>query len=205
MDSLIDHETLSFWLLHYGSIVLFVLLALGILILPVPEETMMVIAGAVMYNGGLYVHSTILSAYAGSITGITLSYILGRTAGHYLVTKSSSWIGLSEKHLHAAHQWFEKYGKWTLIIGYFIPGVRHFTGFCAGTTQLDYRQFALFAYTGAIIWVTTFLSIGYFFGEYFLSFYHIIDTHLDDMITVAILAGALVVTYWIWKMKFRKR
>ena len=42
-------------------------------------------------------------------------------------------------------------------------GVRHFTGLCAGTTKLEYKTFAFFAYTGASLWALLFTLTGYFF------------------------------------------
>jgi membrane protein DedA with SNARE-associated domain len=162
---------MTLWLTNYGSITLFVLLALGIVAFPVPEETLMVFAGILMGSGKLGIPSTIIAAFAGSLCGITTSYVIGRTAGSYFTHRYGKWLGLTEAKLERAHYWFEHYGKWSLFVGYFIPGVRHFTGLIAGTTALDLRQFILFAYTGGIFWVSTFLSIGYFFGEYALTMY----------------------------------
>lgn len=165
METLMDNETLSFWLIHYGSFALFLLLALGIIALPIPEETLMVLAGILMHKGLLQIPPTVMATYAGSICGISISYVLGRTLGNYFIHKYGSWIGLTEQRLQQAHSWFERFGKWSLLIGYFIPGVRHFTGFSAGVTNLEYKQFAIFAYIGAILWGTLFLSVGYFFGN----------------------------------------
>ena len=166
MDFLLNNDSLANWLIQYGSIALFFLLVAGIIILPVPEETLMVIAGILMRNGSLQIGSTLMAAYFGSICGITISYLIGRTAGHYLIVKYGNKIGITHEKLDQVHRWFEKYGKWTLTFGYFVPGVRHFTGFASGMTELDFKQFSLFAYTGALLWVTTFLSIGYFFGNF---------------------------------------
>lgn len=188
MDYLPDIETLSVWLLHYGSLVLFILLALGIIALPVPEETLMVLSGILMSQGHLYILPTILAAFGGSMTGITVSYLVGRTAGNYLILKYGRWVGIKEYHLEKVHHWFERFGKWALFIGYFIPGVRHLTGLSAGTTSLEYHLFALFAYTGAIAWVSTFLSIGYFFGEKWLAYFENIEIKgIDDYIVIAII------------------
>jgi membrane protein DedA with SNARE-associated domain len=95
MEHLPDIDTLSLWLNEYGSITLFVLLALGIVALPVPEETLMVIAGILMRKGELQIPGTMLAAYLGSMVGITGSYIIGRTAGKFLVHKYGSWLGLT--------------------------------------------------------------------------------------------------------------
>ena len=176
MDCIPINEAWTNVLLNYGGIVLFVLLALGIVALPIPDETLLVLAGALMSQGSLFIPTTILAALAGSICGISLSYLIGRTGGSYLVHKYGSWFGITEKRLEVAHDWFRHYGKWTLTIGYFIPGIRHFTGITAGTSSLEYPLFALFAYSGAIIWVFTFLSLGYFFGGFCFTFLEKIDT-----------------------------
>jgi len=195
MEILLDNEVLANWLIQYGSIVLFFLLVIGIIILPVPEETLMVIAGVLMSKGSLNIPFTILAAYAGSIFGISLSYLLGRTAGHYLISKYGSWIGITEKQLVQVHNWFERFGKWTLLIGYFVPGLRHFTGFTSGMTVMDFKIFALFAYTGAVIWVTTFLSIGYFFGNYCFSVFEDLDIGIEGIVLFIVLIFALYVIY----------
>lgn len=194
MDPAFTLDTLLNWTAQYGSGTLFILLALGIIAFPVPEETLMVFAGILMANGKLHIHYTIIAALGGSLCGITVSYFIGRTAGSYVTHKYGKWMGLTEERLQKAHEWFEYYGKWSLFVGYFIPGVRHFTGLIAGTTALDFRYFMLFAYTGAVLWVTTFLSVGYFFGEYALAAYQNF-TEIEvsaDWITLGLLAAFIL-------------
>ncbi len=169
MECVIQNEAFVAWLVNYGPIVLFFVLAIGIVAVPIPEETLMVLTGMMMQAETMPVISTVIAAYAGSICGITTSYYIGRTVGIFFVHKYGKWVGLNDIKLAKVHDWFEKWGKWTLPIGYFVPGVRHFTGLIAGTSYLHYRVFALFAYTGALLWVSTFLSIGYFFGTYCMS------------------------------------
>ena len=62
-------------------------------------------------------------------------------------------------------RWFYRFGLWLLSVGYFILGVRHFTALVAGMSQLSLRRFAAFAYPGAAVWVATFLTLGYRFGD----------------------------------------
>lgn len=205
MDALADTNTLQLWLIHYGSFALFILLTLGILALPVPEETLMVIAGVLMYHGDLHIPHTIIAAFLGSLCGITASYVLGRTAGHYLILRYGKWLGVGHKQINKAHSWFERFGKWALFIGYFIPGIRHFTGFSAGMTELEYREFALFAYSGALVWVSTFLSIGYFFGDYWFSLFKNMEMSIDTILTVVILAIAAYLIYFFVKKKTFKK
>jgi len=198
LELLPDKQDLLLWVSKYGSFALFVIFALGIIALPVPEESMMVIAGILMSKGDLPILQTVLACILGSIVGITGSYIIGRTAGHFVLVKYGSWFGLTEEKLKKAHQWFESYGKWTLFFGYFIPGVRHFTGVFAGMTELSFRQFCLYAYFGALAWGTTFLSIGYFFGDYWLALYEVVEAKIEFVVIGLIM---LAILFYLFKRK----
>lgn len=196
MDILAENGVFATWLLEYGSIMLFGLLIAGIVAFPVPEETLLVISGICMHSGHLSIPDTLLAAYAGSICGITASYFIGNSLGHFFIHKYGHWVGMTEARLAIAHQWFQKYGTWMLFIGYFIPGVRHFTGFFAGTTKLKFKTFALFAYSGALVWVTLFLSIGYFFGNYWHVLSDVAEANTELLIYISIAAFGLSLIYF---------
>lgn len=158
-------EPLMPWLNQYGGWAIFCLLALGIIALPVPEESLMVLSGYLMAKGSLHPVWTWIAAIGGAWCGITVSYLIGLSAGGFLVRKFGKYIGLTDIRIEKAHRWFERVGKWSLFIGYFIMGVRHFTGYIAGVVRLEYREFALYAYSGGLIWASLFISIGYFFSK----------------------------------------
>lgn len=200
MTDYVNVELFSQWLVDYGSISLFILLALGIIALPVPEETLMVIAGFLVSKGLLNFPFTWVAAFLGSIFGISVSYLIGKKVGYFVLHEYGKWVGITEKKLQKAHNWFEKYGTWSLFIGYFIPGVRHFTGVIAGATELEYSRFALFAFTGAFFWVTTFLSVGYFFGDYWVL---ILEKIEDSFLYILIAAAAALISYIIYKISLQ--
>lgn len=200
MDFLPGIDTFSLWMMNYGSFVLFILLTVGIIALPVPEETLMVIAGILMHKGKLHIPSTIIAAFLGSLCGITISYWIGKTAGQFLITKYGSWVGITQARFDKAHIWFEKFGRWALLIGYFIPGVRHLTGLSAGVSGFPYRQFAFYAYTGALIWVSMFLSIGYFFGKQWLALYDKIKPESNYVFFFLGLIPLAILIYFLKKL-----
>lgn len=193
-------EVFNNWLLHYGSFALFGLLALGIIALPVPEETLLVFTGYLIQNGTFNPVSAFIAAYFGSIVGITGSYLIGHTGGLYIIKKYGSYVGLSEEKMNKAHNWFERYGKWVLFIGYFVPGVRHFTGIFAGVADLEYHHFALYAYSGAFFWVTTFISIGYFFGTYNQALFELVESNMETILTCSVVAILLFIGIKKWKI-----
>jgi membrane protein DedA with SNARE-associated domain len=157
-------------LLQHGEIALFFFLMLGIVGLPIPDETLLIISGFLLSKGKLMPVYLFAAAYLGAISGISVSYGIGRSAGSFLVKKYGKWIGLTEKRLEKTRAWFSSMGAWALFIGFFIPGVRHLTGYFAGTLELRFSKFALFAYTGGIFWSTLFILGGYFFGYHIASF-----------------------------------
>ncbi len=156
-------DTLHHLLLNYGSFALFGILAFGIIGLPVPDETLLLATGYMAAKGDMSLPLSLLGGILGSIIGITVSYFIGRFVGTKTILYFGKYVGMTEAKLEKAHNWFEKFGKYLLIIGYFIPGVRHFTGISAGVTRLEYPVFALFSYTGAVLWCTLFILLGYFF------------------------------------------
>ena len=183
----------------YGYVAIFSLLVLGIVGLPVPDEFLLTGCGFLIYQGHLRAVPAFASALGGSMSGITVSYLIGKTVGwKFLHSRFGRFLHISDERIRLIHDWFDRIGHWALIIGYFVPGVRHFTAIVAGTSKLEYRSFALFAYCGATAWVSTFLFIGYHFGNRWEEILRLVDRHLK--VGSAVLAIAIVVylavRYW---------
>jgi len=158
-------DAITAWIMQYGYLAVFCLLMLGIVGLPAPDELLLAFVGYLIFQETLKAFPAALAALSGSICGITLSYVLGRTCGFPLIEKYGRFINLRMKHLEKVRRWFNRIGKWTLTVGYFFPGVRHFTGFVAGSSKLQLPVFAGYAYLGALLWAATFISLGYILGE----------------------------------------
>ncbi len=158
-------DAITNWIMHYGCLAVFSLLMLGIVGLPVPDEILLTFVGYLIFSKTLNPIPAALAAFLGSICGITLSYFLGRIFGLPLIERYGRLVNLKMKHLEGVRRWFNRIGKWTLTGGYFFPGVRHFTGFVAGTSKLRLPVFARYAYFGALCWAAAFISLGYFLGE----------------------------------------
>lgn len=143
---------------------LFILLVFGIVGLPIPDELLILTTGMLVAKGEFSIVATLITTIVGACTGVTFSFLIGRFAGPKLVKKFGAKVNITEDKILLAKKWFLRVGKWLLIIGYFIPLFRHLIGIIAGGSKLDYKVFALYAYTGAIVWSLMFLSIGYYLG-----------------------------------------
>ncbi|PYT11720.1 MAG: DedA family protein [Acidobacteria bacterium] len=158
-------ESVFQWVSTYGYGAIFLLLMLGIVGLPVPDETLLVFCGYLISKGKMHPLGALLSALAGSWCGISLSYTIGRTLGLGAVHRFGKYLHITEERLQRVHQWFDRIGHWALFVGYYIAGVRHFTAIVAGTSKLSFPSFIAFAWSGGLLWVSTFLTLGYFLGE----------------------------------------
>ncbi|HWC98361.1 MAG TPA: DedA family protein [Candidatus Sulfopaludibacter sp.] len=190
------------WITQYGYAAIFVLLMFGIVGLPVPDETLLTFCGFLVFKGRLALAPAFGTAFAGSACGITLSYVLGRTFGLALIHRYGKYVRIREDHVQKAHAWFARVGHWGLTFGYFVPGLRHFTAYAAGMSEVEPHQFALFAYSGGMLWVSAFLSLGYFLGERWEAVEKNIHQYLI-WITVAALIG--LAGYLAWRKYFRAK
>lgn len=189
------------WITQYGYLAIFLLLVTGIVGLPVPDETMLTFTGYLIFKGHLSLPLAFATAFAGSICGMTISYTLGRIFGIALVHRYGKYVRITEAHINKAHAWFERVGHWGLTVGYFIPGVRHFTAYAAGMTELSPHNFALFAYSGGLLWISTFIGLGYFLGERWQAVQKNVDAYLlGGSITFAV----VICGYLAWR-KWGKR
>ena len=190
------------WITQYGYLAIFFLLVFGIVGLPIPDETMLTFSGYLVYQGHLSLPLAFATALAGSISGITISYYLGRVLGMQVVHRYGRYLHISEESFGKAHAWFERVGHWALTIGYFIPGVRHLTAYAAGISELAPKHFALYAYSGAVLWVSTFMGIGYFLGERWKA----VEGNIHHYLVIgSIASAALVIGYFVWWKWIRKR
>jgi membrane protein DedA with SNARE-associated domain len=192
MNSLLE------WLSHYGYAGLFLLLVLGIVGLPVPDETLLVFSGYLISKGRLHPALTFFSGLCGSVTGISVSYLIGRGFGYGFVQRYGRYVHLSPERIEFVNQWFHRIGHWLLTIGYFIPGIRHFTAFVAGMSNLEYQTFAAFAYPGAAIWIASFLALGYFVGDKWQTTLAALHHYL---VAITIAVGVIVSAVWWFRSK----
>ena len=146
----------------YGGI--FGLLMFGIFGLPVPDETLLTFCGYLVSRGELQYVPTVAAAFLGSCCGVTVSYLPGRKLGLAAVHRFGRYVHLDDASLQRVHRWFERAGRWVLTFGYFIPGFRHITAIVAGTSCLEFKTFATYAYAGALIWSVAFVTLGYYVG-----------------------------------------
>jgi membrane-associated protein len=155
-------ETYGFW----TYLILFVIIfcETGLVVTPVlPGDSMLFVAGALAGAGILNIEILIVSLILAAVIGDTVNYWIGHTIGMKVL--DWKWCLVKKEHLDETHRYFERYGGFTIVIARFVPFIRTFAPFLAGVGNMSYRWFITYNITGAVLWVTAFSLLGYFFGS----------------------------------------
>lgn len=152
-----------------------------------PGDYLLFLAGMFVATGKLDVNiyvlilGLIIAAVSGNFTG----YWFGRKTGPVLYKRKDSFF-FKKKYLLAAERYYRKQGAFALIMGRFVPIVRTFAPIFAGVVKLDFKKFAFYNISGAIIWIASLTLLGYFLGK---SFAQQIEEYL-----VYIILGFILIT-----------
>jgi undecaprenyl-diphosphatase len=147
----------------YGYALIFILILLESAGLPLPGETLLVIAAAFASSGHLSIFGVVLSAALGAILGDMGGYWIGRRGGATLLKRI---LGRNyEGHISKGRAFFNRYGAGAVFLARFVPGVRVVGANLAGVTQMPFSTFMLFNAAGGLTWAITMGSLGYVFGN----------------------------------------
>ena len=149
----------------YALLFTIVFIETGLVIWPfLPGDSLLFVAGAVAAAGGMDIAAVMAVLVAAALTGDNVNYAIGRWIGprvfHY---ERSRWF--NPQHLARAHAFYERHGGKTIILARFIPVVRTYVPFVAGIGSMPYARYIGFCVAGALIWVVSLCTAGYFFGN----------------------------------------
>ena len=137
----------------------------GIFLTPfLPGDALLFTVGALAGSGthiGLWVVLIILPLAA--IVGYILNYWVGQTFAKHLFTNPNARI-LNPKHLEQTHAFFRRHGAKAVFLARYLPMLRTFTPLVAGMGSMDYKRFIYYTVFGGIVWVSSVVLLGYFFG-----------------------------------------
>ena len=149
----------------YALLFLIVFCETGLVVTPfLPGDSLLFVAGAVAAVGGMDIFVVMATLVAAALCGDNVNYWVGRWIGpkvfHY---RESRW--LNPAHLLRAHAFYEKHGGKTIILARFVPIVRTYAPFVAGIGAMPYARYIGYCVAGALIWVLSLCTAGYFFGN----------------------------------------
>lgn len=159
--------TRQYGVLVYGLLFLIVFCETGLVVTPfLPGDSLLFAVGAISAdpNSGINVWIAGIVLIVAAILGDTVNYWIGRKFSGWAIRKFPRII--KQSHLDKTSDFFLRYGGKAIIIARFVPIVRTFAPFVAGSGAMDYRKFMTYNVIGAFLWVGSLLPAGWYFGRF---------------------------------------
>ena len=177
---------------HYGYLAVVGLVLIEDFGLPVPGETIVILAAVYAGTGRLNIALVALLAFCGALLGDNVGFAIGHFGGRRLAERYGRYVFLTRERLDRATSFFVRHGGKIIIIARFIEGLRQANGIIAGTTGMRWTRFLVFNSVGAALWVATWTSIGYLSGSHLNAIYDA-ATRYSAYLAIALAALAVVV------------
>jgi membrane protein DedA with SNARE-associated domain len=159
-------HTLTQLLFRFTYPAMVVLLAAAGLGVPISEDLVLLLGGAIATQGLTNYWPTLIAGYTGVILGDVLIYNWGQKLGpraydHKLVRRV---LSREREEKLIAH--FARHGFWTVVVGRHTPGLRAPIFFLAGASRVRFWKFLVADLVSAAVTVPIVVTLGYYFGEH---------------------------------------
>ena len=151
---------------EYGAAAVMVILTFESLGLPLPGESLLILASVLAGRGELSLPLLMLAAWAGAVMGDNIGYLIGRRLGRILIVRYGSKIGITADRLSRVEAVFGRYGSVTVAFARFVNVLRQLNGVVAGMLKMDWRRFLFFNALGGALWVSAWTLTGFYLGAH---------------------------------------
>jgi membrane protein DedA with SNARE-associated domain len=153
------------YMLAYGYWAVFFGVMLENAGVPVPGETILLIAGYFASTGKFHLGLVMLIAATGAVIGDNIGFAIGHHYGRNVLLRVGRFFFLTPKRFAHMENYFERHGNKTILVARFITGLRVFAALLAGASKMPWRVFIVFNVAGAILWSVVITTLGYLFGQ----------------------------------------
>ena len=154
-------------LVQYGYWAVASALALENAGVPVPGETILLMASFLAYSQHeLQISWIIVVGTVAATLGDNLGFALGYYGGRPLLERYTSAFRIRNSMVEQGERLFQRYGVATVFIARFVVGMRIIAGPLAGVLRMPWRKFLVSNFLGAGLWVSVIAGAGYLFGEH---------------------------------------
>ncbi len=191
---------LSLW----GPFVIILLCGFGI---PIPEDIVLLVAGALAAVEGRSWEGVSVLMYLAVIGGDSLMFGLGRWVGGRLLTTRLGQRLFTPTKRDSVQRFFDRNGAKGLFIARFLPGLRSLIFFSAGSLRVRYVTFLMWDGLAALLSVPVFVWLGHFlwdrYGADIAQFNAAVD-EAHQWSGWVVLAALVVVALWVWRNNRRR-
>jgi membrane protein DedA with SNARE-associated domain len=158
-------QLIEHYMLLYGYWAVFFGVMLENAGIPVPGETILLIAGYFASTGKFNIAMVMLIAATGAIVGDNIGFAIGHHYGRNVLLRVGRFFFLTPKRFEHMESYFKRHGNKTILVARFITGLRVFAALLAGATKMPWRLFFIYNVAGAILWSVVITTLGYLFGQ----------------------------------------
>ena len=185
---------------HWGYLAIFVIVVLGNVGLPVPEESALLAAGYLVWRGDLMWSGVLTVGIVSAVAGDNVGYWIGRRYGPRVLERLRRLVGITPLRFQSMRTFMVRWGPLGVFVGRFIPGLRFLAGPLAGTVGLRFPAFITANVLGAVVYVpvivTAGFGVGYGIGAQVERVLRTLGPVEYVVLTVAVVAAG---TFFLWR------
>ena len=189
-------------MLSLGYLGIAFVIALEVIIPPIPSEVFLPLAGNLVSSGRLDFSLVVIAATIGSVLGSSALYGVSRWAGDTRVggwiDRFGKWLLVTRDDLEKSRRWFGRYGRQAVLIARVIPGMRSIISVPAGLAGMPFSQFLIFTTLGSLVWNFALVGAGFLLGNNWKEVEAWIDPISPFIYTAIILVVVLFIGKRIW-------
>lgn len=179
------------FILNYGIISIFIIVALEYANLPLPSEIVLPLAGILASEYNMNIILVILVSITGGIVGSLTNYYLGYFLGNPLIYKLKKKYPKTKRAIKESYRWMEKYEKISVMLSRLVPLARTFISIVAGVTRMRVWEFILYSSVGISLWNTILILIGFVIGDNMNQISYILGTY-SKVIAVLLVISSII-------------
>jgi membrane-associated protein len=128
-----------------------------------PGDSLLFTAGILASQGIFNIYFLVIFCIIAAIFGDSVGYWSGKKYGRKLFERDAGFF-FKKQRIYDAEKFYERHGKYTIIMARFVPIIRTFAPIVAGIGEMNYFTFISYNILGGIGWVTLMAMLGYFLG-----------------------------------------
>ena len=186
---------------HFPYIGIFILLILGGVGLPFPEDATLILTGFLVAQNVIKPFQAFLAVYSGLLISDFLLYWVGKKYGRMLVLHKRFQKIISSEQLARLEEKFRRRGVWVVLIGRHFLGLRAQIFLVAGVMRMSAIKFLLADGATSLFTIALMGGIGYAGGNSV----EMLKKNVKRIEHIVILLVAILVTGWIVCKYFKNK
>jgi membrane protein DedA with SNARE-associated domain len=186
---------------HFPYVGIFILLILGEIGLPFPEDATLILSGFLIAQKVTKLLPTLIVVYCGLLLTDFSLYWVGKKYGRKVIEHRRFRRILSAERLLTLEEKFKKWGIYVVFVGRHFLGIRAQIFLAAGVMRMSTLRFIMADAASAIFTMTLMVGIGFLGGNSI----EILQKDVKRIEHIGILILAILFTGWMIYKYFRNR